>query len=177
MQGRISLLKKFQISAITKIGNNSAQHQEVLKSGMRSSQSTQQTCIAVVGHLHAGDHSELAVLNSEENVSGVSMLSDGVRVLRISKNNTLSLGSPSDIQKFFQKYTPRQIPSEEELCKNYHDSSKWNKFKKQVLYTQLLEKNGAALAFVPATSKGSATREQNTPSPFAKYPEFVGLKP
>ena len=53
-QGRISLLKKFQVSPVTKLLSNFVQPQVTIKSIGRNSK---QPCVAVVGHLHAGDHS------------------------------------------------------------------------------------------------------------------------
>ncbi|XP_036370019.1 uncharacterized protein LOC115225213 [Octopus sinensis] len=163
MQGCISLLKKFQVQQSVKRRHSpvhSAKHAKGRQEEEEEQRQEQEdakwyTCVAVVGHLHSGDHSDLSVLEQEDRVSGVSMKSDGVRVLRFSTRNTFAFSEGNCIQKFLQKYKKPKIPSDEELCKNYHNSSKWNKFKKQMLYTQLLQKNGAAVTPATATSATS----------------------
>ncbi|XP_064603226.1 uncharacterized protein LOC135468748 isoform X2 [Liolophura sinensis] len=164
MQGRISLMRKFDISDLKDTG---AVHvsgmmdkplhlpnpQEDKYGGIRTER------YANVGELHVGDHCDLRVLlnDSEMSVDTLSMVSQGAKVLRVEHRIIRWLGPMNTIEEYLRKrYIPFRIPEDVQLCQRYVEECNWDVFKRKTMAQISCDRHKKEVAMMPVTCKGQS---------------------
>ncbi|CAL1545175.1 unnamed protein product [Lymnaea stagnalis] len=170
MNGRLSMLKEFDVTEIVEKssqtrGNTHVSSKKVVEGQRKKSKYTK---FAHVGMLQKGQCSELAVLSIEppKNLTRITLVSEGVKLFRVAVRTFLRISPRKNVEEYLKKvYKSPTFPLDEELRSMYVKDRSWAEFKRNIINTHQLERNGDVIASIPATLKGSTG--------WAKWPGYA----